>query len=322
MGTPETKRMPPHAVFAAEKPCFERVPSWEGARERQAKRISNRNHRRASGAGCLPPLNLKGPVDKVRRRSPADPMAPAAESNKDRGMAWQPTKPAQARFSTEKNIKVKRALLPEGLGRKSPVLDAKAPIEPPGSEKKRALGTQKTSMSSGKVKEVPTEVKKHVNKEDSVAGAKGAKNGWDEQDIKAALDQHNALRARHGASPLQWSDALAQDAQKAANQCVEKGMLHHSNHAGAGQNGAWGYRSFKDSIDGWYSEISDYDFDHGGFSMGTGHFTQVVWKSCTHIGMARDTTGDGSFIFANYYPPGNFMGHFLAEVQKPQSLAQ
>jgi len=140
--------------------------------------------------------------------------------------------------------------------------------------------------------------------------------GYNEEDIKAALDHHNELRARHGAPPLKWKESLAQDAQKAANQCVEKGTLHHSNHAGAGQNGAMGYGSFQGAIDGWYSEISDYDFEHGGFTMGTGHFTQVVWKSTTHVGMARDTSGNGRFIFANYFPPGNFMGRFDAEVQK------
>jgi len=137
---------------------------------------------------------------------------------------------------------------------------------------------------------------------------------WSQEDLKACLDRHNELRRKHGAPPLKWKDELAQDAQAAANQCVAKGMLHHSNTNGAGQNGAMGYPSFEAAIDGWYSEIKDYDFQNHGFAMNTGHFTQVVWKSCTHVGMARDTTGRGSYVFANYYPPGNFMGRFPSNV--------
>jgi hypothetical protein len=34
----------------------------------------------------------------------------------------------------------------------------------------------------------------------------------------------------------------------------------------------------------WYGEIAKYDFRRGGFSMDTGHFTQVVWRSTTTIG--------------------------------------
>merc|ERR1712093_414147 len=137
---------------------------------------------------------------------------------------------------------------------------------------------------------------------------------WSQEDLKACLDRHNELRRKHGAPPLKWKDELARDAQAAANQCVAKGMLHHSNTNGAGQNGAMGYPSFEAAIDGWYSEIKDYDFQNHGFAMNTGHFTQVVWKSCTHVGMARDTTGRGSYVFANYYPPGNYMGQFKSNV--------
>merc|ERR1712093_586124 len=137
---------------------------------------------------------------------------------------------------------------------------------------------------------------------------------WSQEDLKACLDRHNELRRKHGAPPLKWKDELAKDAKAAANQCVAKGMLHHSNTNGAGQNGAMGYPSFEAAIDGWYSEIKDYDFQNHGFAMNTGHFTQVVWKSCTHVGMARDTTGRGSYVFANYYPPGNCMGQFKSNV--------
>jgi len=49
--------------------------------------------------------------------------------------------------------------------------------------------------------------------------------------------------------------------------------------------------------------------------MGTGHFTQVVWHNTTHVGMARDTTDTGSFIFCNYGPAGNYMGRFDQNVK-------
>jgi len=31
--------------------------------------------------------------------------------------------------------------------------------------------------------------------------------------------------------------------------------------------------------------------------------------------MAHDTNGDGTFMVANYYPPGNYMGRFDGEVK-------
>ena len=30
-----------------------------------------------------------------------------------------------------------------------------------------------------------------------------------------------------------------------------------------------------------------YDFDNGGFSAGTGHFTQVVWKDSVKLGIGQ-----------------------------------
>jgi hypothetical protein len=54
----------------------------------------------------------------------------------------------------------------------------------------------------------------------------------------------------------------------------------------------------------WYNEVNDpgYPWDSPGFSGGTGHFTQVVWKETTHVGLGQA----GCWISANYLPAGNF----------------
>jgi len=64
-------------------------------------------------------------------------------------------------------------------------------------------------------------------------------------------------------------------------------------------------------VTAWYDEIKDYDFS-GDYQKGTGHFTQVVWKGSTHVGMAL--SDDGKFCVANYYPGGNVIREFHKNV--------
>jgi len=135
---------------------------------------------------------------------------------------------------------------------------------------------------------------------------------WKKEDIDACLLAHNKLRAFHGVPPLTWRFESAEDALEAAEACSRENKLHHSNHEGQGQNCAMNYTSFGEAVDAWYSEVSDYDYKKPDFSSDTGHFTQVVWKGTTAVGMARDASG--KFIVANYYPPGNFRGQFEQQV--------
>merc|ERR1712112_15640 len=59
------------------------------------------------------------------------------------------------------------------------------------------------------------------------------------------------------------------------------------------------------SVDSWYSEIKDYKFENPGYSQETGHFTQVVWKGSTELGVGVGQKGSKVVVVANYSPPGN-----------------
>lgn len=68
-------------------------------------------------------------------------------------------------------------------------------------------------------------------------------------------------------------------------------------------------------VDSWYSEIKDYNFSAGQFTPGTGHFTQVVWKGSTELGVGLAKNNKNQiFVVANYDPPGNFQGRFKENV--------
>ncbi|KAL1456096.1 hypothetical protein WDU94_000849, partial [Cyamophila willieti] len=61
------------------------------------------------------------------------------------------------------------------------------------------------------------------------------------------------------------------------------------------------------SLNAWYNEI--------------GHFTQVVWKGTTEVGLgvARKDSDDSHLVVvvANYGPPGNILGRFRENVFPP-----
>lgn len=59
----------------------------------------------------------------------------------------------------------------------------------------------------------------------------------------------------------------------------------------------------------WYDEVTNpgYNFANGGFSGGTGHFTQVVWKGSTELGCGIA----GVYVVCRYCNvAGNMMGDF------------
>ncbi len=67
--------------------------------------------------------------------------------------------------------------------------------------------------------------------------------------------------------------------------------------------------------DQWYSEVQKYNFSSPGFRSGTGHFSQVVWRDSTDMGIGKAESKDGKiFVVANYKPAGNMMSRYKENV--------
>ena len=135
---------------------------------------------------------------------------------------------------------------------------------------------------------------------------------------KELLDAHNKYRAVHGVPALKWSTEAASKAKSWGEELAKKKIFRHGDHKGMGQNL---FMSSKDTnaqhvVETWYNEIKNYDFERSCFIPNTGHFTQVVWLSTTHVGAAKIIHGSNCFVVANYSPPGNVERHFEKNVKK------
>ena len=63
-----------------------------------------------------------------------------------------------------------------------------------------------------------------------------------------------------------------------------------------------------------------YNFGSGSFSVKSGHFTQVVWKGSTELGIGRAEVQQSgmkcAYIVGRYRPAGNMIGDFAENVLK------
>jgi len=89
-----------------------------------------------------------------------------------------------------------------------------------------------------------------------------------------------------------------------------------------------GYQNLTAAIEAWGNERDMYNYGKPGFSEGTGHFTQLVWKSTSSVGCERvdcPKTSDakGWIVVCQYWPPGNVVGGnlFQDNVQKQTTTA-
>ncbi|MGW0809201.1 CAP family protein [Nonomuraea sp. NPDC002799] len=140
-----------------------------------------------------------------------------------------------------------------------------------------------------------------------------------------ALAQANAFRAKHHAPPLVMDPELNAYAKARALSRSEQEQLnagHTDLRAQTGENIFWGGGSEalpgSDAVTSWYDEISAYDFAAATFSPDAGHFTQLVWKGSTKVGIGR-AAGQGSTYFETYIvfvfeARGNMQGAFANNV--------
>lgn len=146
--------------------------------------------------------------------------------------------------------------------------------------------------------------------------------------VQHMLDAHNIFREVAGVPPLKWSVELAQYAQEYSQKCV----FEHSP-ASYGENLIMGnYQDDADMARGvtmWHGEICYYDFDNPGFSLSTGHYTQIVWKNTQYVGCGFTMCQGGvkpflkyvaGLLVCEYFPAGNVRTQFSHNVLKPKSM--
>lgn len=148
----------------------------------------------------------------------------------------------------------------------------------------------------------------------------------DKEFRQESLKWHNHCRAIHGVPPLKHSDELCRYAQEWADTLAKKDTFCHRPNNKYGENiyMAWSSDPAKEvtgreAVDSWYSEIQQHQFGCEPRSLGSGHFTQVVWKASTELGTARARTATGKLlVVANYNPAGNLVGSFAQNVPPPK----
>ena len=139
-----------------------------------------------------------------------------------------------------------------------------------------------------------------------------------EQQVEEILALHNKARKQVGVPPLKWSNTLAAFAQEWADHLAESGCkMQHRPRSGKwkqqyGENlfmATVGHYDVKDAINAWESEKQYFKerVTRSNFNK-VGHYTQMVWKSTTHVGCGIATCGNFIIIVCNYDPPGNMLG--------------
>ena len=135
------------------------------------------------------------------------------------------------------------------------------------------------------------------------------------------LALHNQARAEVGAPPLVWDDSLASSAAAYGPDLARIGRLVHSpREMRPGQREnlamAWTETTTAEELVGlWTDEKRQLTpglfpaVSRTGQWKDVTHYTQMVWKSTTHVGCAVHSDQRGwSYLICRYSPPGNVDG--------------
>jgi hypothetical protein len=131
------------------------------------------------------------------------------------------------------------------------------------------------------------------------------------------LARHNVERRAAGVPPLAWDPRLAASASAYARSISLTGVLVHSPRAarpGVGENlwvGTAGAYAPDAGVASWAAERSDYSdglfpaVSRTGNWLDVSHYTQMIWRTTTHVGCGLVRSGRWDALVCHYSPKGN-----------------
>lgn len=135
---------------------------------------------------------------------------------------------------------------------------------------------------------------------------------------KDFLIAHNAFRDCHGCKSLSLKSDCTKHAQKWADECAIKDRMAHNPDELYGEN-VYSCSGFEPTgfhvSNAWYKESEKFNYDKPAFSANTGHFTNMIWKDTSKVGVgvARSVAGK-YYVVACYNTPGNVKDQFAENV--------
>jgi uncharacterized protein YkwD len=140
------------------------------------------------------------------------------------------------------------------------------------------------------------------------------------------LETHNVEREKAGAPALVWDKSLAVSAARWAETLARKGTFEHDAQDKHGENLWMGTHTAyqpEEMVGGWVAERKDFKpgvFPHVSKTRNwadVGHYTQLIWKTTTHVGCAKASAQDNDYLVCRYSPPGNWEGVALTNDSRP-----
>uniref|UniRef100_V5H8I7 Putative scp gapr-1 like scp-like extracellular protein n=2 Tax=Ixodes ricinus TaxID=34613 RepID=V5H8I7_IXORI len=142
------------------------------------------------------------------------------------------------------------------------------------------------------------------------------------------LREHNKYRTKHHVPALKTDPTLYIKARAWAIRLAKwdsTSYVPHEKLHGIGENIYWMTYAKKPysqyapkAVKYWYDENIYYNYQTGGYSQHTAHFTQMVWKSTTRVGCAYAvSTSSTIFVVCKYSPQGNIPHEYQSNVLPP-----
>ena len=140
--------------------------------------------------------------------------------------------------------------------------------------------------------------------------------------VSDILEFHNKLRKTYNLPELKLNDYLSALAENYAKKLMSTQNYNSFqpniyNGVCVGENVVISKSNNAENIFKYWSEEGvDYNFEKKHFSKEKSHFTQIIWKETTDIGIGffNDQINNNNCTVVLYYPPGNIFGDFEKNV--------